>query len=419
MFDKSVVLPVRRQAEWYDSMLKTRLNQILPEAMRRADLDMWLILCQEDDYDPIFNTMIRFRTWAPILQMLIFVRSRADGTVRRINLSMTDLGDLYERPWKGTDPREQWKLLGELVRQVNPQRIGINTGEVQWMAGGLTHNLYQQLLQTLPTEYHSRLVSAEEAAVYWGMTLCKEEIDAYSHVITLTKDIIADCYRDKKVIAGLTTLDDLRWNFWQDVSDCGLQNSFVPFFNVVRYDRISRVRSISDGVILPGDVIHCDVGLRYLGLCSDLQEWAYVRRPGEKMVPEGLQRMFTRINKLQTIFMSEFKQGLDGNTLLNNILTHARNDGIPSPRVYSHSLGRFLHEPGPLIGLPWEQKHNPGRGEVKLDYNSVFTMELSVTDAIPEWDGEVLTMSEEQDVCFTEQRGCFPLAPLQTEFFMI
>ncbi|MEM5775500.1 MAG: M24 family metallopeptidase [Anaerolineaceae bacterium] len=419
MFDKSVVLPVRRQAEWYDGMLKTRLEEILPEAMRRADLDMWLILCQEDDYDPIFNTMIRYRTWAPILQMLIFIRNADDGSVRRINLSMTDLEGLYERPWKGTDPSEQWKLLGELVQQVNPRRIGINIGEVQWMAGGLTHNLHRQLLQALPEEYHARLVSAEEAAVYWGMTLCKEEIDAYSHVITLTKDIIADCYRDKKIIAGLTTLDDLRWNFWQDVSDCGLQNSFVPFFVVVRYDRISRVRPIFDGVILPGDVIHCDVGLRYLGLCSDLQEWAYVRRPGEKMVPEGLQRMFTRINILQTIFMSEFKQGLDGNTLLNNILTHARNDGIPSPRVYSHSLGRFLHEPGPLIGLPWEQKHNPGRGDVKLDYNSVFTMELSVTDAIPEWDGEVLTMSEEQDVCFTEQRGCFPLAPLQTEFFMI
>jgi hypothetical protein len=419
MFDKSVVLPVRRQSEWYDSMLKTRLDEILPEAMRRADLDMWLIICQEDDYDPLFSSMVRFRTWAPILQMLIFTRDPQDGSVRRINLSMTDLGDLYEKPWNGTNFPEQWEMLGELVQQLDPRRIGINTGSTQWMAGGLTHNLYRQLLAALPEAYHARLVSAEEAAVYWGMTLCDEEIAAYRHVVTLTKDIIADCYSAKKVIPGHTTLDDLRWNFWQDVTDCGLQNSFVPFFNMVRYDPIRKVVSLSNGVIQLGDLIHCDVGLKYLGLCSDLQEWAYVLRPGEDNAPAGFQNILYQVNRLQRVYMSEFSAGLDGNTLLKNILDKAAEEDIPNPRVYSHSLGHYLHEPGPLIGLPWEQNFNPGRGEVKLSGNSVFTMELSAADQVTEWGGELLNISAEQDVCFIEGRGCFPLAALQTRFHLI
>ena len=418
MIDKSVLLPVRQQAEWYDCMLKTRLDEILPEAMRRADLDMWIILCQEDDYDPIFNTMIRFRTWAPILQILIFIQDHEEGILHRINLSMTDQGDLYEKIWNGTNTAEQWQLLAELVQKYDPQRIGINTGAVQWMAGGLTHNLYQQLVQALPAKFHTRLVSAETAAVYWGMTLCEQEIHAYPHVVSLTRDIIADCYSSKKVLPGFTTVRDLQWNFWQQVSDCGLQNSFIPFFSIARSEKDQKIFPLTDGIIRPGDLIHCDVGLRYLGLCSDLQEWAYVRLPGEKDVPEGFKNLFNQLHRLQQVFMSEFKAGLDGNTLLNNILPRARAEGIPGPRIYSHSLGHFLHEPGPLIGLPWEQQYNSGRGEVTLDYNTVFTMELCIADSVPEWGGELFRLSEEQDVCFPKN-GCFPLVPLQTEFYLI
>jgi hypothetical protein len=38
--------------------------------------------------------------------------------------------------------------------------------------------------------------------------------------------------------------------------------------------------------------------------------------------------------------------------MLGRMLKKAGELGIPGPRIYSHSLGYFLHEPGPLIGLP-------------------------------------------------------------------
>jgi len=81
--------------------------------------------------------------------------------------------------------------------------------------------------------------------------------------------------------------------------------------------------------------------------------------------------------------------------------------GIPNPRVYSHSLGLFLHEPGPLIGLPWEQVNNPGRGEVKLVPWSVFTAELSVTGPVPEWGGFEFRLPLEQDVLYTGAKTIF------------
>jgi len=116
--------------------------------------------------------------------------------------------------------------------------------------------------------------------------------------------------------------------------------------------------------------------------------------------------------------MAEFRHGLSGNELLGNILARARREGIPNPRVYSHSLGLFLHEPGPLIGLPWEQERCPGRGDVPLDYNSSFTMELSVAGPVAEWGGQEVRLGLEEDVVFTRE-GCRVIGDRQSSFYLI
>jgi hypothetical protein len=123
-------------------------------------------------------------------------------------------------------------------------------------------------------------------------------------------------------------------------------------------------------------------------------------------------------NRLQDCFMSEFKKGMTGNQLLKRILEKAVAEGLPNPKVYSHSLGHLLHEPGPLIGLPWEQKWNEGRGDVVLEKNYAFTMELSVEDVVPEWDAPSFRLALEQDVVYTDE-GCRPIDGRQTRFHLI
>jgi hypothetical protein len=416
------ILSVRRQDEISRDILRKRLESILPAAMREAGIDMWLIICQEDNHDPVFNTMIPVRTWAPILQMLIFYdRGPNQGIgqgVERLNLSMTDLGDLYEKVWNGRYHTEQWPLLAQIVQERDPQRIGINIGAVQWAAGGLTYNLHQQLVQALPATYTERLVSAEAACVYWLETLHVDELHFYPHIVRATKQIIADCYSPRTLTPGITTTEDLQWAFMQYSSDRGLGLSFVPFFTLVRSDALKPQFPVADKVIRPGDLIHCDVGNRYLRLCSDLQEWAYVRHAGETDAPPGLKNLFTQVGRLQNVYMGEFKAGLTGNELLNKMLERAHSEGIPNPKIYSHSLGYYLHEPGPLIGLPWEQEANPGRGDVKLTLNAVFTIELSIEECVPEWGGQSVRFSCEQDVRFMED-GCKPIDTFQTAFHLL
>jgi Xaa-Pro aminopeptidase len=412
------VLSIKQQNEVSISILQKRLDRILPEAMRQAGIDMWLLICQEDDYDPVFKTMIPLSTWAPILQMLVFYDRGTEKGVERINLSMTDLGNLYEKPWTGRNYWEQWPCLSKIIEERDPQKIGINIGSVQWAAGGLTHNLYQQLVAALPEKYTGRLVSAEAACTFWAESLVDEELQYYPHIVHLTHQIIANCFSASTITPGVTTSDDLVWAFYQYSQELGLEQSFTPFFSITRSEEDKKTYPVADHVIRPGDLIHCDVGNRYLRLCSDIQEWAYVRRTGEIDASAGLKHLFTQVNRLQDVFMSEFKAGLSGDELLGNILNTARSGGIPEPKIYSHSLGYFLHEPGPLIGLPWEQQHNAGRGEVRLVPNTTFTMELSIKDAVPEWGDQIVGFSCEQDVCFTTN-GCQVMDCRQTEFHLI
>jgi len=412
------VLPIREQEEITTRILRTRLDTVLPVALREGDIDMWLIICQEDDLDPIYKTMIPMDTWPKVLQMLIFFDGGTGNGVERINLSMTDTKDLYDRPWKGGNHPEQWRMLSDIIKERDPKRVGVNIGGVNWAAGGLTYNLYNQLIDALPEEYVHRITSAEPACIRWATTLTDDELDLYPLVSSVARQTIANCFDPSTVTPGVTTTEDLEWMFWQTCSDNGLEQSFKPYFRMIRSESEARKHPPSDGIIRRGDLLICDVGLRYLGLYTDHQELAYVRHEGETDAPEGLKNLLATNNRLQGIFMREFKHGLTGNQLLENILSSAREEGIPSPEVFSHSLGLFVHEPGPVIGLPWEQGPIPGRGEVKLEYDSCFAMELCIQDTVPEWNDQLVPCQTEQIVKFTEE-GCQPLDGVQTSFHLI
>lgn len=411
------VLPMRQRAAVIHRLLKGRLAAVLPAAMRAAGLDMWILLCQEDNLDPVFASLIPMDTWCPILQMLVFV-ARPDGTVEGVNLCGTNTHDLYRHPYSGQIEREQWPLLQQLVAAENPQRIGVNIGAVAWAGGGLTHNLYQQLVAHLPEPYGARLVSAEPAAVLLLSTLTEDELQRYEHVVEVAHAVIAEIYSRQVIIPGVTTVRDLEWAYWQRCTDLGFTLGFKPSFRLLRSDAQRARYGDDDSVVRPGDGIHCDVGLYYLRLNSDHQQVAYVLRPGESAAPAGLQTLMAAANRLQDIYMAEFRLGLTGNELLANILGRARAAGVPNPRVYSHNVGFFVHEPGPLIGLPWEQERCEGRGDVKLRYNQCFTMELSVTAPVPEWGDQEVRLGLEEVVVFM-QEGTRPLHGRQTSFYLI
>jgi hypothetical protein len=251
------------------------------------------------------------------------------------------------------------------------------------------------------------------------MTMLDEEIALMERAQAISHSILTETYSGRVITPGVTTTDDLLYYYWQKVNDLGLDVGAHPRFRIKgRSQEDIEKYGKEDKVIRQGDFLFCDVVLKYMRYYTDHAEWAYVPRTGESDVPESFKKLMAEGNRLQDVFCSEFKEGLTGNELLINILNRAKIIGIPAPMIYSHSIGYFLHEPGPLIGLPWEQVTIPGRGDVKLVSNSCYAAELSVAMPVPELEGQVFTLPLEQIVYFSDKGTVF-LDGRQTSFHIV
>ncbi len=417
-----VVMPLRERAAVVDKITLMRLDQILPRIMKETGFDMWIIPCNEDNYDPVFLTMIPFDAWCPITQILVFYDPGAGKFLERLNVSRSDMKALHQKAWTPPNSQgigeQQWDCLARLVAERDPQKIAINQSGTIWAADGLTVSLKNKLVNTIGPKYAARLHSAEKLATLWLETLLDEEFDLFEAAIAISHALIAETYSNQVITPGVTTTDDLVWRYRQRIAELGLEKAFRPSFNIrERHPEVLKKYPLPDKTIRRGDFLHCDVGLKYLRYHTDTQEMAYVLMRGETDIPEGFKAGIAEGNKLQDIFCSQFTEGLSGNQILGNILKAARAAGIEKPRIYSHSVGLYLHQPGPLIGLPWEQVNTGPRGDVTLVPNSCFTVELSIDKTVPEW-GKNIRFRLEQDIVFTGH-GTYFLDGRQTNFHII
>ena len=416
---KPTILPVREQARVVNDILLKRFDTLLPKIMREADIDAWLIVCHEDNHDPVFRTMIPWQSWTPILQILAFFNPGGGQPIERINLSRTSMrGLMITVDWTPESGEDQWKVLRGLLDERKPKKIGINTSDTIWAADGLTASLKDKLIDCMGSDHATKLTSAEQLCIRWLETRLPEELTLYDHACAVGRHIIATCFSRHVVTPGVTTTDDLVWAYWQQATDLGLQPSFTPYFRIFRSPADTKLWPTDDPIIRPGDMLHCDVGVHYLRLITDHQELAYVLRPDETEAPAGLRKGMAESNRLQDIFTSAWGFGKSGNEILANALERASDAGIQNPKIYSHSVGHYLHEPGPLMGLPWEQGNIPGRGDVLMHPDTVYTVELSTELEIPEWGGQPVRFMLEQDAAITKE-GVSYLAGRQTEFHLM
>lgn len=422
--DAPRVLSIRERAAVINGITDMRLERLLPGIMRETGFDMWIILCNEDDYDPVFKSMKPYDTWCPIVQILVLYDRGPDKGVERLNVSRSDMRGLFEdawdhRAWDNEKKESQWDALARIVQERDPQKIAVNQAEDIWAADSLSVTLKDKLVRTIGPGYASRLASAEKPATLWFETLLDEELELYEGVVSLARRIIAETFSNRMITPGVTTLEDLKYFHLQLISDLGVEPYAWPWFRIRWRDpEILAKYGMDDTTIRHGDLLQMDAGISYLRYYTDHSEWGYVLRPGETDIPDGFKQVMSEANRLQDIFCGEFKEGLTGNEILANILRTAKERGVPEPKIYSHAIGYFLHEPGPLIGLPWEQKDTGGRGEVRLVPNSTFTAELSVTAPVPGYEERTLRLALEQMVAFT-RKGTYFMAGRQKTYHLI
>lgn len=412
--DYPAVLSLKEQAAVYDGWLSVRLEKILPELMRREKIDMWLVICEEYNEDPVYLSLVPFASLsARRLSIFVFFDRGGDKGIERFSVSRYGIGNLYPTVWKAGQ-EDQWKALGNAVRQRDPKRIGINEAEVFAFGDGLSASKKKLLVQALGPDYAKRLVGAERLAVGWLERRLPEEVEVYHHIAAIAHAIIADAFSSKVITPGVTTTADVEWWMWEKVRALGQTTWFNPGISIQRPKSSPHKDS---PVIHGGDLLHCDFGINYLRLDTDTQQHAYVLGPGETDAPKGLKDALLQGNRLQDILLGEMKEGLTGNQVLAAALKRAKDEGL-KPSIYTHPLGVHGHAAGPTIGL-WDQQAGvPGAGDYPLYFDTVYSIELNVRAAVPEWDNQEVQIALEQDATFTKAGAHF-LDRRQTELRLI
>jgi Xaa-Pro aminopeptidase len=390
--ERPAILTLRQQSAVYNDWLKIRLETILPELMRQEGFDMWLVLCRENNEDPVFFSLVPFNSlYASRLSMLVFFDRGAEG-VERLTVSRSGIGGLYKSVWE-PDKIEQWTRLAQVIKERNPKRIGINKSDTFNYGDGLTATLEKKLMAALSPELGARVQSSERLAVRWLERRSREELETYPQVVAIAHAIIAEAFSRAVITPGVTTAEDVAWWMRERSRQLGLRNWFNTTVDIQR----PKDSPLKDSPIIHrGDFLHCDFGIEYLRLCTDTQQLAYVLREDETDAPKGLKDALAQGNRLQDIHLDEMKPGRTGNQILTAILKRAKDEGL-RPSVYTHPLGVHGHAAGTLVGM-WDMQNGvPGVGDYELFADTAHSIELNVTATVPEWGNQDVRVLLEQD----------------------
>lgn len=394
------ILPLREQATIRDRGLKIRLESLIPELLQRENIDMWIISCREYNEDPVLMSMLPATSMSARRRtMLIFARQK-NGEIERLTLSRYGYDDLYDPVWD-PDEEDQFACLSRIVKERDPQTIGINSSNVFSFADGITRNEYELVSGALGDEFSSRLVNAEGLCVGWLERRIPEEIHVYPQLVEMGHEIIERAFSTDVIQPGSTTTDDVVWWMRQTMRDAGLDAWFHPTIDIQARDQSYEVSDDPRKTIERGDLLHCDMGFHYLGLATDQQQHAYVLDSGESDALAGLRDALLDGNRMQDIHLEEMQVGRSGNDVLHLALARAQEEGIRA-QIYTHPLGYHGHAAGPIIGLWDRQEGVPGVGDYPLFDDTVYSIELNIVKSVPEWNGQDVRIMLEEDALLAD-----------------
>ncbi len=417
------ILNMQERAELQNQLLEERFETILPDLMRRTGIDMWILIAREYNEDPVLKTMLP-ATWLSARRrtiLVIYDQGKGKG-LEALAIARYNVGSIFKKAWDKEKEPNQWKRLMEVIEARNPQKIGINKSEHFATADGITATEYELFMENLPAQYANKIVSAKDLCVGWLETRTEREMVLYQQIMRIAHKIIAEGLSEQVIQPGYTTTDDVVWWYRDRIRALGFTAWFHPTVDVQRADPENNEsqRSFSRRpdvlTIMPGDLLHIDFGITYLGLNTDTQENAYVLKQGETDAPDYLKAAYQKGLRLMDILTENYKTGRTGNEILAGALKQAKAEGL-KPTIYTHPIGYHGHGAGPTIGL-WDQQEGvPHKGDYPLHPNTAYSIELNNAIYLPEWNKEIRIMLEEDG--FWDGNQFYYIDGRQTEFLLI
>jgi hypothetical protein len=416
------ILPLERRAETEDRWLKQRFDTVLPMLMRREKVQMWVLVAGEYNEDPIVETMLP-ATWlhARRRTILVFFDPGAGKPIEKLALARYPIGD-FAAAWNPDEQPNQWAELAKIVAARNPATIALNRSEGFPLADGLSSTHYEAIVRALGPDLSQRLVANERLGLGWLETRTPDEMATYPTLLRISHAIIEEGFSERVITPGVTTSDDVVWYFRNRIAELKLATWFQPSVAIQRADggkfSVQEMGHRGGAIIMPGDMLHVDFGISYLGLNSDVQRLAYVLKPGETQAPKGLRDGMAAMNRVRAANVGALRPGLTGNQVLAAARKQVEREGIDGT-IYSHPIGYHGHGAGTWIGSWESQKPIVGGGDFQIQPNTAWSIELNAQHQVPEWGGQKVRFMHEENG-FLSADGSFRfLDGAQDDFILV
>jgi Xaa-Pro aminopeptidase len=402
------------EAYWGDNPwpdIKTqRINELLPNALEAANVDCWLVICRENNNDPIADHIGGENAGGTAAFLFYLDEDGFHSLVFSPSGEATALSDLkiHDKVISVDRGESAVKQAAEFIKEKNFSSIAINSSESNSTADGLSYTQRRDLEKHLGEE-SQKLVSSTELVYEWLSIKLPEEIEILKRAAQLTADWQIEAYQ--QVVPGTSTDADIAKFLKKKMAEYGVEDGWSADQNPNVNSGPDRGHShATNKVIMPGDVIQIDFGIKvYDRWVTDIQRFAYVLKDGETEAPEDIAFYWESSKAGSRAALAAMKPGVKGvdvDRAQRELMEEAGSEYV----MWStgHPVGYVAHDVGPNLGGS-QSTHVRPAAEKELKAGMTFAF-----DGFHAWeldDGNEKTMSVEEMAVVTEDGAEYLIAP--------
>lgn len=357
-------------------MVKEKIAQSI-EVLKEKGIDIWLTFVRESHTmtDPSIPLVVGAHcTW----QSAFIITAKAESIAIVGNLDGPAFRDSRTFDKVISYTTGIGDSLREEMARLDPKKIAINYSKNDYMSDGLTHGMYQLLIDYLKdTPYKDRFVSSEEILSAVRGRKSPTEIKRIRAACRLTLDIfdkVTQFARPEK------TEKDVADFILQQVENAGVGLAWDKASCPAVFtgpDTAGAHYGPTDRKIERGHIMNIDFGVNLNDYVSDLQRTWYFLRAGETEAPPEVVKAFETVRdaiKLSAEFLKPGVMGWEVDKVARDYITSQGYDEFK--HGLGHQVGRQAHDGAGILCPIWERY-----GELpylKVEAEQVYTIEPRV-----------------------------------------